>query len=86
MKRASYIIMVLVALVMAPELSNVVTAQAPALDRELCLQNCSTLRPWINDYGGLAYHINCLAGCDSQFWGEVDRNTERQEKKLHEPD
>lgn len=85
MKTALYIMILLAALVMVPIISNVITAQAPALDRKLCLQNCSTLRPWINDYGGIAYYINCLVGCDSQFWGEVDRNTERQEKKLHEP-
>ena len=74
---------------MVPMLSNVVTAQAidPGQDRELCLQNCSWLKPWGgNNYGQYLNYSNCVSGCESQFWSEFDRNTDRLKNRLNEPD
>jgi hypothetical protein len=87
MKTALYIMVLLAALVMVPMLSNVVMAQnEPGQNRELCLQNCSWLKPWGNNYGQYANYYNCVAGCESQFWSDFDRNTDRLERRLHEPD
>jgi hypothetical protein len=87
MKTSLYIMVLLAALVMAPIISSVVMAQSAGGDRELCLQNCSWLRPWGGrNYGGYANYYNCVAGCESQFWSDFDRNTERLERKLDEPD
>ena len=84
MKTSIYIMILLGALVMVPIISSVVAAQG--FNRELCLQNCSWLRPWGRDYGGYANYYNCISGCESQFWQNFDRNTEGLERKLHEPD
>ncbi|MGO9116659.1 MAG: hypothetical protein ACLQPD_03510 [Desulfomonilaceae bacterium] len=86
MKTSIYIMILLAVLVMVPIISDVVTAQSAGTDRQLCLQNCSWLRPWGRNYGGYANYYNCVAGCESQFWSDFDRNTERLERKLHEPD
>ena len=86
MKSAIYIVILLAAMVMAPILSNVVLAQTTGFDRERCLQNCAWLRPWGNNYGQYANYYNCVSGCESQFWSDFDRNTEKMERRLHEPD
>lgn len=88
MKTLLYITIIFAALVMVPMLSNVVTAQSsdPGQNRELCLQNCSWLKPWGNNYGQYANYYNCVAGCESRFWNDFDRNTEGLQRKLHEPD
>ena len=86
MKTSVYIMILLAALVMAPIISNVVMAQSAAGDRQLCLQNCAWLRPWGGNYGQYSNYYHCMAGCESQFWSDFDRNTGRLEKKLHEPD
>ncbi len=85
MKTALYIMILLAVLVMVPMVSNVATAQALGQDRELCLQNCAWLRPWSNNYGQYANYYNCVSGCESQFWSDFDRNTDRLKKKLREP-
>ncbi len=85
MKTALYVMILLAALVMVPIMSNVVMAQA-GFDRESCLQNCSWLKPWSNNYGQYANYYNCVAGCESQFWSEFDRNTERLERKRNRGD
>jgi hypothetical protein len=87
MKTILYIAILFAALVMVPMLSNVVTAQAPGFDREQCLQNCSWLKPWGgNNYGQYMNYSNCVAGCESRFWKEFDRNTDRLKNKIDEPD
>jgi hypothetical protein len=87
MKTLLYIAILFAALVMVPMLSHVVTAQSqdPGQDRQLCIQNCAWLRPWGSNYGQYANYYNCMAGCESQFWSEFDRNTDRLQRKLHEP-
>ena len=85
MKTLLYIMILLTVLVRVPMLSNVVTAQELGQDRELCLQNCAWLRPWGNNYGGYANYYKCVSGCESQFWSDFDRNTERLQNKLREP-
>jgi len=92
MKTALYITMMIAALVMVPILASVVTAQQ-SFDRELCLRNCNWLSPWgasnRGNYGGnyaSPNYSSCVAGCENQFWNEFDRNTERLEQRLNEPD
>ncbi len=77
--------MLFAVLVMVPVLSNVATAQNTAADRQLCLQNCAWLRPWGYNYGQYANYYNCVAGCESQFWSDFDRNADRLQRKLKEP-
>jgi hypothetical protein len=88
MKTLVYVMILFAALVMVPMLSHVVTAQSgdPGQDRELCLQNCSWLKPWGNNYGQYINYSNCVSGCESQFWRQFDRNTDRLENGIHEPD
>ena len=87
MKTLIYMMILFAALVMVPMLSNVVTAQSPGFDREQCLQNCSWLKPWGGrSYGQYLNYANCVSGCESRFWSEFDRNTDRLENKLNEPD
>jgi hypothetical protein len=86
MKTPLYITILLAALIMVPIISNVVSAQSAAADRQLCIQNCAWLRPWGYNYGQYFNYYNCMAGCESQFWSDFDRNTNRLERKLHELD
>ncbi len=72
---------------MVPIVSTVVSSQTAGGDRQLCLQNCGWLRPWGGrDYGAYTNYYNCISGCESQFWSDFDRNTERLERKLQEPE
>ncbi len=93
MKTAFYIMILLVALVMVPILSNVVMAQAES-DRDTCLESCglgrpsplSPLSPWgVNSSAWSNYYIKCMNKCESQFSSETGRNTKKLERKLHEP-
>ncbi len=95
MKTSVYLMILLAVLVVVPIISNVVMAQA-GFDRETCLQSCGLGRPsplsqpspspWgVNRSAWSNYYIKCVNKCESQFSSEIGRNTERLERKLHEP-
>jgi hypothetical protein len=74
------------ALLIVPIISNVLLAQTTGLDQALCLQKCSWLIPGINDDRQHGYYDKCVTTCDIKFPGGLDKNSERIEKRLKEPD
>ncbi len=81
MKASLYVAILVATLTIIPILSYTAMAQGTGFDLNSCQQNCAWLRPYGNNYGQYMNYANCMAGCQSQFWKNFDRNTSELEKK-----
>jgi len=83
MKTSLYVAILVAALVVVSVLSYAVLAQdTSGFDRNLCLQNCSWLKPYGRNYGQYMNYYNCTAACESRFWKQFDKNSEELEKEV----
>ncbi|HTY25002.1 MAG TPA: hypothetical protein VMC85_17860 [Desulfomonilaceae bacterium] len=83
MKSLLYAAVLVAAVAIVPILSHVVLAQdTSGFDRNLCIQNCAWLKPYGYNYGQYSNYYNCMAGCESRFWKDFDRNSRDLEKQL----
>ena len=83
MKFSLYVAVLVTILAAVAILSYPVLAQGDASsERTLCLQDCERLGPPGTTYGqGLIYN-DCIVGCESRFWKDIDRNSQELEKEL----